>query len=240
MLPPSWQLYVRQMAGSFVNFFFPPVCASCKKGGALICADCAARVNWLRQPVCPLCGNEMDRPADSCYACVQRPFPMRQVRTAVYFSGPVQTLIHKFKYENMFALARPLADWMVQSWPQWDYVPDMIVPIPLHRHRQQARGYNQSELLAAQLCRHVGLPLMTTLLRRERYTQPQVGLSAVDRHANLSGAFTADADLVHGKHILLVDDVFTTGATLSVATEILLTAGAQTVSGYCLARAKQR
>ncbi|MEZ4644033.1 MAG: ComF family protein [Chloroflexota bacterium] len=165
---------------------------------------------------------------------------MQQIRTAVYFIQPVQTFIHKFKYENIFALAQPLATWMVQAWPSWQNPIDLLIPVPLHQDRQRARGYNQSELLADQLSKHFGIPLATNALHRIRYTQPQVGLSAVDRHVNMAGAFVADADLINGKHILLIDDVFTTGATLSAATEILLTAGAQSVSGYCLARAKQR
>lgn len=240
MLPSSWQLKARWLANSFANVFFPPICANCKKPGALICAECITRVVWLHDLVCPLCGCELDRPAARCYACVKRPFPMQQVRTAVYFTEPISTFIHKLKYENTFALAPPLAEFMIQHWPQWSQPLDLIIPIPLHPDRQRTRGYNQSTLLAAYLCHHFDVPLVTTTLQRVRYTRPQVGLNAVDRHANVAGAFMADPSFIRGKHILLIDDVFTTGATLSAATETLLTAGAQTVSGYCLARAKQR
>ena len=182
----------------------------------------------------------MDRVAERCYDCVRRPFSLQQVRTAVFFVDPVQTIIHQFKYENAFALAVPLADIMVQTWPQWAHPIQCLMPIPLHPHRYKTRGYNQSELLARHISQRLHIPLDTHSLQRSRYTRPQVSLNATDRHANVADAFVVTTHDLVGQHILIIDDVFTTGATLSAATDALLSAGAATVSGYCLARAKQR
>ena len=163
---------------------------------------------------------------------------MQQVRTAVFFEEPIQALIHKLKYENTFALAQPLAEIMLQAWPNWVPPIDCIIPVPLHEKRYKARGYNQSELLARHLSQHQHLVMDTHSLIRTRHTQPQVHLNAIERQSNVAGAFTVQGTDIAGKHILLIDDVFTTGATLSAAADILLSAGAATVSGYCLARAK--
>ncbi len=172
---------------------------------------------------------------------MRRPLSLHQIRTAVSFQEPIQSLIHKFKYENTFALGQILAEMMVQAWPEWSLPIDCIMPIPLHTKRLQDRGYNQSELLASQLSKQLQIPIDTQTLQRIRHTQPQVHLSASDRHANVANAFAvADNHDLKGKHILLIDDVLTTGATLTAAASVLQAAGASAVSGYCLARAKQR
>lgn len=163
---------------------------------------------------------------------------MQQVRAAVLYTDPIAPIIHKMKYNGMFALAEPLAHLMVEAWPRWQIPVDLVIPIPLHPKRQKQRGYNQSFLLAHYLCRELQLPLASEALQRVRHTQPQVELSAADRQKNVSDAFRANKKIdLHGKRILLIDDVCTTGATMSAATNALLAAGAYQVSGYCLARA---
>jgi ComF family protein len=161
------------------------------------------------------------------------------VRTAVFFVEPVQSLIHQFKYKHAFALAEPLADLMLRVPPRWRPPVDVIVPIPLHSRRRRQRGYNQAALLARHLSRRLHIRLNTSSLQRIHHTRSQVGLSQAARHANVADAFAVTDRQLQGEHVLLVDDVFTTGATLSAAAETLLAAGATAVSGYCLARARQ-
>lgn len=140
------------------------------------------------------------------------------------------------KYEGFFALAGPLAAVMVERWPAWSPPVDLILPIPLHPKRERRRGYNQSALLARHIGEAVGLPVNGRALRRTRHTRPQVTLNPQERLENVQGAFEADSEHVGGRHVLLIDDVFTTGATMSAAAAALQAAGAATVSGYCLAR----
>lgn len=158
------------------------------------------------------------------------------MRAALRYQEPTSDLIHRFKYEGYSALGRPLANILADSWPDWEQTPDLIVPIPLHPKRHRRRGYNQSELLARPLGTMKSIPVSIEALRRTRHTIPQVGLGPDERHDNVRGAFDADATIVGGRHILLVDDVLTTGATMSAAAEALLAAGAVGVSAYCLAR----
>jgi ComF family protein len=124
---------------------------------------------------------------------------------------------------------------MVAGRPAWLDTIDLVVPVPLHPKRQRQRGFNQSALLSRYLCRSLNLVLSENALRRIRHTTPQIELGPEERASNVRGAFAAVPRQVAGRHILLVDDVFTTGATLSAAAEALLAAGARVVSGYCLA-----
>jgi ComF family protein len=158
------------------------------------------------------------------------------MRAPLLYVEPTNRLIHRLKYEGYFALARPLSDFLIEGWPEWDQPPDLILPIPLHPRRQRRRGYNQSELLARPLAQRLGIQFSSAALRRTRHTVPQVGLGPIERADNVRGAFSADAQVVAGRRILLVDDVLTTGATMSAASEALLAAGTVAVSAYCLAR----
>ena len=183
------------------------------------------------------CGRPMIQSVLNCSGCQQRPLPLNQIRAAVVFGEPVDHLIHLMKYEGYFALAEPLAGLMLEAWPRWQTPVDLVLPIPLYARRERERGYNQSELLVRQLARQMGWATAPAALRRRRHTRPQVGLDADERRHNLHDAFVAQKEAVTGRHLLLVDDVCTTGATLVAAAEVLLAAGAASVSAYCLARA---
>jgi ComF family protein len=158
------------------------------------------------------------------------------MRAPLRYQEPTSSLIHRFKYEGYFALSRPLAQFMIAGWPAWEQPPDLILPIPLHPRRRRRRGYNQSELLARPLGQAMDIAVDASPLRRIRHTMPQVGLGPAERHDNVRGAFAADSAALSGRHILLVDDVLTTGATMVAAAEALLAAGAASVAAYCLAR----
>lgn len=235
---PSGALWRR--AGAFGrDVLFPPVCAGCGRLGVLLCPACAARMLPVAGPICRCCGRALageERPAALCRDCHAAPPLLSQMRAPLRYAEPTDRLIHRLKYEGYFALARPLAQAMIDGWPMWRPAPDLIVPIPLHPRRRRRRGYNQSELLARPLAEAVGVPFSATALRRTRHTAPQVGLGPEARAANVQGAFDAAAEETSGRAILLIDDVLTTGATMTAAAAALLAAGAVSVSAYCLAR----
>lgn len=223
----------------FLDLVFPPVCAACGRLGPIICAECTAKLAHDDGPTCSRCGRETAVTTSSCAFCRKSDFNLHQARSCFAYREPLIVLIHRYKYDSLFALAEPLGTWMVRLWPEWDSEPDMIIPIPLHPRRLRVRGFNQARLLAEQLGRAVGLEVDSQLLSRVRYTRPQVGLSRLERQQNVSGAFEASSDAAAGRHVLLVDDVFTTGTTMFSAAKTLLAAGATAVSAYCLARAVQ-
>lgn len=158
-------------------------------------------------------------------------------RAAALHTAPLREAIHAFKYEGRPELGPLLARYLIavfrqEPWP--NLVIDAVVPIPLHAERHAERGYNQAERLAAPFCAATGLRLAPEWLTRTRLTRQQVGLGPAERHANVDGAFVA-ANAVHGKSLLLIDDVCTTGATLRACAQAALDAGAARVYGLTLA-----
>jgi ComF family protein len=233
----AWRSWARRLSNDLIDVILPPVCSNCQKVGTLFCAECRAAVPWLEEPICMACCKPVAHPVLSCSSCQQQPLPLLQVRSATLFDGPVPQLLRGMKYHGFFALAQPLAELMAIAWPRWETALDLALPIPLHPRRERERGFNQSALLLAHLCRQFGWPTSPAALRRERATRPQVGLDAGERRTNLHHAFWADPNQVAGKRVLLVDDVCTTGATLTASALALLDAGAESVSAYCVARA---
>lgn len=231
---------LRRVGAFCLDVFFPPVCAGCRRVGALLCPACAARLIPVTGPLCVRCGRSLgDTVAASpalCDDCGREPPPLAQMRAALRYAEPASQLIHRFKYEGCFALGEVLAGTMIAGWPQWRPLPDLIVPIPLHPRRRRHRGYNQSELLARPLAARLGISFSAVALTRTRHTAPQVGLGPEARAVNVRDAFSAAPDLVAGRSLLLIDDVLTTGATMTAAATALLASGAASVSAYCLAR----
>lgn len=232
-----WKQQARRFVSSLVNVVFPATCAYCRKVGSLFCDDCRRLLQWVKEPVCTCCGRTTLPAEKLCASCTKRPLPLKQIRASVLFADPAARVIHKMKYEGAFGLAAPLADLMIAGWSDWAVPVDLIVPIPLHPDRQKKRGYNQALLLAQRLSERFEWVLSPDLLARTKFTVPQVGLNATERLANVQDAFTINGKDMVEKDVLLIDDVCTTGATLAAAAQVLLAAGAASVSGYCVARA---
>jgi ComF family protein len=157
-----------------------------------------------------------------------------------FYEGTLRRLIHLFKFEGVPSLSAALGRYMVRALPL-DRQFDAVVPMPLHWFRRWRRGFNQSELLAGEVARRLGLPLLSGVLGRKRHAAPQSGLSSAARRRNVAGLFSvADRRPVKGLRVLLVDDVLTTGATAQAAARALKKAGASQVIVLTVARADRR
>jgi ComF family protein len=155
------------------------------------------------------------------------------------YEGTLRQLIHLYKYGKIETLARPLSEFLVRALPVEESF-DVVIAMPIHWRKRWERGFNQAELLARPIAKRYGLGLSSNL-QRSRYTKPQAGLSETERRTNLKGSFQVQRPAeIAGKRILLVDDVFTTGATLRTAAETLKKAGARRVSALTLARVDTR
>ncbi|MBI3733732.1 MAG: ComF family protein [Chloroflexi bacterium] len=233
MQQPRW---LHQARSTILDLIFPPRCVGCGYGGRWLCAQCVASLKYLNAPLCVRCGQELGD-ANHCNACRSRPLPaaLAGVRAVAHYDGHLRRAIHAFKYERLTALAEPLgailADYLVgHSLPH-----TLILPVPLHPERERERGYNQSLLLAAVVGRHSRVPVNHRVLARVRNTRPQVGLNEQERQDNLLGAFRCTGR-VDDQQVLLIDDVCTTGATMSQCALALRAAGARSVWGLTLAR----
>lgn len=237
----TWQNRLTTAGQALLDLIYPPRCPGCGRMGVLFCDACQARIEPVHTAACLRCG----RPTSGsplCFDCRQPPSPLDGVTATGVFADPLRQAIHALKYENVRDLARPLGARMAAFWPEgWRAdqtgAPDLILPVPLHGSRARERGYNQSALLARFLAPTVGLPVDERMFVRHRATRPQVGLDAAARKQNVAGAFACRGD-VTGRHILLVDDVCTTGATLEACAAALKAASAASVRGYTLSRAR--
>jgi ComF family protein len=233
--------WLRQVTDIGLQLLFPPLCTGCGRLGENFCASCAQAVEPVPQPQCAHCGRPQPSPTPRCANCRRHPHdPLRLTRTAALYTSPLRQAIHALKYEAQSELAPLLARYLVavyanEPWCDLTQSITAVVPVPLHPQRLEERGYNQAELLAASFCVAAQLPLQPTWLARIRETRQQVGLGPGERYTNVEGAFCATADVV-GQHLLLIDDVYTTGATLRACANAALAAGATSVYGLTLAQ----
>ena len=220
------------------RWLLPPACLLCnepvadREGDALICGVCRTRWRPVPHPVCERCGQPTLRGVD-CRLCLEGPQGLSRVRSAVWLDGSARHAVHRLKYEGWSRAADAMALSMRELEPLTEGV--SLIPIPLGMRRLRTRGYNQSERIAAALGAQLDLEVRTGLLRRVRETPTQTALTPEGRHANVAGAFEAEA--VSGLHLVLVDDVFTTGATLAAAGAALIAASAARVEAVTFARA---
>jgi ComF family protein len=224
--------------GRLWELLFPSRCLGCERRGTLLCASCRPTLPWLPAAVCPRCAlSSLD--GRLCRRCERGAgLPLASVRAACSFEGVIRTAIHRLKFRHARYLASFLAQVLAESLARRPIEADLVLAVPLSPSRGRQRGFNQSELIAAELARLAPLPPPAPgVILRGRHTQPQVGLPAAERRRNLRGAFgCARPELVSGRRCLLVDDVMTTGATLAACAEPLLKAGAERVMALVVAR----
>jgi ComF family protein len=220
------------------RWLLPPACLLCqeavpeREGDALICSLCRIRWRPIPHPLCHRCGQPA-QPQLDCRLCAAWPAGLSRVRSGVWLEGSARQAVHQLKYEGWKRAAVAMAEAMTTLEPLTGRV--SLIPVPLGGRRLRVRGYNQSECIAAALAARTGLVLRDDLLFRTRETRTQTALTPEGRHANVAGAFRAGP--VAAMELVLVDDVFTTGATLSAAAAALVAAGAERVEAVTFARA---
>ena len=218
-----------------LDLFFPPRCIGCEREGKYICDSCCEKLPLISPPVCTICGRPLtDR--NSCPGCIEGPVAIDGIRAPFLFHGIIREAIHEFKYRNLKSVA-PLLAGFLQDYLLENPIPgDVLVPVPIHRKRHRERGYNQSSLISRELSRKNGLPVIEDCLIRRINTPPQIRTtSASDRRKNIADAFTCINDTLEGRHVILVDDVSTSGATLNTCAEVIKSSGAAGVWGLTIA-----
>jgi ComF family protein len=228
-----------ELLGGVERWLLPAACLLCdapiplRQGDALVCDLCRSRWQPVPDPVCRRCGQPSVGDLE-CRLCRSWPDGLTAVRSAVWLRGTARDAVHRLKYEGWWRVADALADAMTGLAPLTGRV--CLIPIPLGARRLRQRGYNQAERIAAALGRRAARPVRGDLLRRTRDTRTQTALTPEARLANVAGAFEAGS--AGGLSCVLVDDVFTTGATLAEAAAALSHAGAARVEAVTFARAE--
>lgn len=230
---------------SLTDLMLPPQCLACDcrvAGDGVLCPTCWASFRLIERPYCERLGApfpyDMGDGAESAEAIADPP-PFRRCRAVAAFDDVARNLVHGLKYRDRLELANWMGAWMARAGSDLFGDVDLIAPVPMHRWRLWSRRFNQSAILAAAVAACISKPLSTGALRRIKRTRQQVGLTASERDRNVRGAFKVLEDqrlAIAGRSILLVDDVYTTGATVKAATRTLLRAGAASVDVLVFAR----
>jgi ComF family protein len=225
----------RDVIDSILNILFPASCVVCgsrvleRRYGAA-CPDCWSNLVPVPQPICPACGDPAPAIEGLCGSCRIGEHAFDFARSAVLFTDTLREIIHHLKYSDRVSLANPLGDLLKACLEREAFSGGLIIPVPLHWSRVRIRGYNQAELIASRLER----PFACDVLRRRKNTQSQTGLSRNQRKLNLTGAFEARRSISGG--VIVVDDVYTTGATMNEIAKTLKRAGADRVEVLTVAR----
>jgi ComF family protein len=219
-----------------LDLLFPKWCIGCGREGNFICSSCRKLLPRLTPPLCPQCGRP--QPENSlCPSCASWQATIDGIRAPFRFEGLVRTAIHQLKYRNLRALSETLAGFLGDYLATSPLPVAVLVPVPIHDQRLRERGYNQSSLLAQELAKLTGLPLVADCLIRQRPASPQARTgTVVERRSNVAGAFTCRNQRLKNESVLLIDDVATSGATLDACAVALKDAGVNSVWGLTLAR----
>jgi ComF family protein len=231
---------------AFLDLFYPRLCAGC--GGPVgaepghLCWDCLAGITYVKSPYCSLCGDPVEGRIDGefiCYNCTASRPHFDRARSAARYTGSLQNVMREFKYRKSLWVRRDLAG-LLAACADAHYDPeqvDAVCFVPLYPAREREREYNQAGLLARALARRMGKPLLGRCLARIRPTPSQTNLTARARATNVAGAFRARwTRRLKGRRVLLVDDVMTTGATVSECARVLKEGGAVAVYVVTVAR----
>ena len=231
------QYSLQHLIWSGVDLLFPPRCAGCGLPGYRWCPQCAASVQHPPEPLCEVCGVPLDRGLSLCNDCRKSRPRFCALRAWSVYEPPIRTALHRLKYRRDAGLAEALAPQLADFLLKLQWPVDMIVPVPLGRKRLKERGYNQASLIARPLAVAMRIDFAPGALVRAQETRSQVGLTRKERRANVRDAFQASGARVSGRTVLLVDDIATTGSTLSSCAEALVAARARDVFAYTVSRA---
>lgn len=219
--------FLKITSGKLLSFFFPDPCMVCGKPAGkkrYVCQRCKQEPIYIgRNSVCSVCLSPISEGESRCGKCILKPPKYQRLVSCVEYSGKVKTSLHRYKFRGRSDLHVPFSRLLINRLEDENVTDfDAVVPVPLSKKRYKERGYNQSALIAQDIATHFNVPCIQSALIRKKHTRPQSTLGYQYREFNVRGAFfLKNPHEVHGKHVLLVDDIFTTGATVRDATRAL-------------------
>ncbi|HAU42268.1 MAG TPA: hypothetical protein DCW50_09495 [Gammaproteobacteria bacterium] len=238
-IPPlNWENFIRMAGRAALQWITPPCCLLCydqPESRSGLCRDCWQKLPFIRDPQCLSCARALTHPG-ICGQCQQRPPVYDSAIAPLAYDNPVNEMLCALKYRQHLSFARPIAGVMVDAVvTQRQKRPDMLCAVPMTSRALRKRGLNQSIFIARFVSRGLGIPLCAALIKKIRHTDQQSALSAKNRQSNLDNAFACRRRL-DGRHVALIDDILTTGATANEISKILKAAGAVRVDLWACAR----
>ena len=233
---------IRRIRDALVSLVFPPICPICNRIAPFsgICPGCEKKLTPVTGPHCAKCGKTVDEGEKYCIDCRQGTHVYDEGCAAYEYDEYMSTSMYRFKYNGK----REFANWYAGAMAKrlsakirgWD--PQVIIPVPVHRSRLKKRGYNQAALIAKELSKHVKIPVRNDLASRVAATKVQKELGALSRQNNLKKAFNVTPNVVKYETVLIVDDIYTTGATIDALAHVLKAAGVKKVyfATVCMGR----
>lgn len=232
---PAYHLI--HMLWAAVDWIYPPRCGGCDRAGYRWCPDCDSHAQIIMdRNICPVCGIPQTGYL-ACADCQNTPPPYTALRSWAVYQGGLREAIHRVKFHSDLGLAEVFALKLRDLYSTLGWTVDLVTSVPLSSRRKRERGYNQADLIAFYFALSLRLPFASAAVQRTRETQSQVGLTAMERRQNVKDAFSADPRLVDRKKILIIDDVTTTGSTLSECARACMENQAANVYGLTISRA---
>jgi ComF family protein len=236
----------KRLGRGVLDLLFPGQCLRCKTEVSeprTLCAACWSKIKFIAEPMCPVCGSPYDSPLEAgliCPSCLADPPPFARARSVFRYDDASRDLVLSFKHADRLEGAPAYAQWLSRTASELLGKAEIIAPVPLHWRRLVRRRYNQAAILANALSKASDVPALSDLLLRKRPTASQGEMrSPRARRLNVAGAFTLNprhSAAIKDRQIVLVDDVLTTGATVTACARTLKRAGAGEVSVVTLAR----
>ncbi|MCX8092968.1 MAG: ComF family protein [Candidatus Goldbacteria bacterium] len=229
------------LINGLLSLFYPTQCGNCKRyikdfKYLYVCPECFELIKKIKKPVCEICSKPLDSVYTyMCLECVQYEKKFKYVKQAGIYDGALKELIHLLKFYGKKRVAEVLFKFIIEN-IEFEYInwSDLIVPVPLSKKVLKERGFNQTEIIGRKIANYVKKPFLN-VIKKIKETQPQNKLSREERMKNLHGAFNTNVSFKN-KKVLIIDDVYTTGATMNEMAEVLLKNGALEVRGLTVAR----
>lgn len=227
---------IEQVIDRVLDWIYPlrcPICGHITEDKInYICRHCKDKIHLIEEPRCMKCSKPiMNEETEYCYDCEKSDFHFRKGKAVWVYDQYMKQSIGAFKYHGRKEYAKFYGKVMAEQYGNWvrGLNADALIPIPLHKQKKKVRGFNQAELVANEMSRLLGIPVITDVLFRERYTKPQKQLNNIERYRNLTKAFAVKNNNFHLKSVILIDDIYTTGSTIEACANVLMEHGVKEV-----------
>jgi len=239
---PSRLIKLYEYTKAIKNIFFPPLCLGCGKKNLseFLCQDCRKKIIYLYPPLCPYCSGVLGTEiTNSCKKCRSKPHPYHKIISITAYRDPMVNLIHLFKYKNYDYLVKLFSSLMTAHLSKIGFRASgyhFMTSVPMHSHKLKMRDYNHAEVLGRRLSNFLKIPFRNDIIYDISIKPSQTKLLRYKREENVKGAFVVK-EKIDGKKIILIDDIFTTGATVKSCSQALKENGADTITVITLSKA---